>query len=369
VTGAARTGGRLLLPVLSRYLIREFARTFALTLTAFVAIFLIGDFFDRFSSFLDEGASVGSLVRIFLYKVPAILPQVTPIAVLASALVALGLLARQNEFVALRACGVSAWQITAPLVVIGTVISVVTFAWNETVVPAASHSWRTIHAREVKKRATMGVFTGREVWYHGRAGFYKIDRVRAPKNTLYGVSVYQMGSAFYPRRLVEIDMAVWDGNGWTLSGVRTREFGPDGVREVENAPAAFSLPETIDDFKVLLVEPEELSYSMLRRHIRELGRKGVDSSEDWVDLHLKLALPAASVVMMLVAAPLMASGSRVTSLAPTIGLGFVLGFTYFFIMAFTRALGQSGALPAAVAAWSTNTLFALLGGYFLLGSD
>lgn len=368
MSGAARHGRRLLLPVVGRHLVREFSRTFALTLAAFVAIYIIGDFFDRFYRYLEEGASASALVRICLWKVPTALTQVAPMAVLAAGLVGLGLLARHNEFVALRACGVSSWQIAAPLVVLGIVISLATFAWNETVVPHAARRWRTIQNDEVREHRR-GVFTGREVWYHGRAGFYKIDRVSARRNTLYGLSIYQLGADFRPARLIEVESAAWNGHGWQLNGVRARTFGPSGVHQPPEPPARFTLPETIDDFKVASISAEELSYGMLRHQIKELGRKGVDSSESWVDLHLKLALPAASVVMILVAAPLMASGSRVRSLAPAIGLGFVLGFAYFFVTAFTRALGQNGALPAAVAAWSANGLFALLGGYYLLGSD
>ena len=47
---------------------------------------------------------------------------------------------------------------------------------------------------------------------------------------------------------------------------------------------------------------------MLRRQIQDLPAKGVDTSESWVDLHLKLALPAASLIMMLLAVPLAARG-------------------------------------------------------------
>jgi lipopolysaccharide export LptBFGC system permease protein LptF len=39
------------------------------------------------------------------------------------------------------------------------------------------------------------------------------------------------------------------------------------------------------------------------------------------------------------------------------------------LVAFARALGQSGALPPAIAAWAANGLFALVGGYYLLGTD
>ena len=85
--------------------------------------------------------------------------------------------------------------------------------------------------------------------------------------------------------------------------------------------------------------------------------------------HFLLALPAASIMMMLLAVPLAFKGTRVTSLASGIGLGFALGFAYFVVLAFTRALGQSHALPPALAAWSANGLFGLIGSYLILGEQ
>ena len=74
-------------------------------------------------------------------------------------------------------------------------------------------------------------------------------------------------------------------------------------------PPGFTLPETLEDFRVVSVEAEELSYAHAAAADRgACNRKGVDASESWVDLHLKLALPAASLVMILVAVPLAARG-------------------------------------------------------------
>jgi len=360
---------RLFLPVVGRHLVREFLGAFGLTLSAFVAIYVVADFFDRLDSFLRHDAPAGAIVRLFLFKLPLVITQVTPVAVLVAGLVALGLLARQNEFVALRACGVSVWQIAAPLLVLGTAISVGTFVWNETVMPYSAHRWHTIENLEIKKRGVATVFTGREVWYHGVAGFYNIDRVSPRRSTLYGLTVYQLAKDFRPARLIEADSAVWEGERWNLVGARTTEFTRDGIQERSAAPSGFTLPETLEDFRAVSVEPEELSYGMLRRQIKDLRRKGVDTSESWVDLHLKLALPAASLMMMLLAVPLAAVGTRVTSFAASLGLGFTVGFSYFVLVAFARALGQSGALPPALAAWAANGLFALVGGFYLLGAD
>jgi lipopolysaccharide export system permease protein len=361
--------GPLVLPVVWRHLAREFLRSFALALAAFVAIYIVAEFFDKFDSFLRHDAAVDAVLRYFVFKLPLVVTQVTPVAVLAGGLVGLGLLARQNEFVALRACGVSIWQVATPLLLVAALVSLLIFAWNETLVPYSAHRWHTIENVEIRKRGVATIFTGRDVWYHGRAGFYSIDRVSPRRKALYGITVYQLRRDFRPARLIEAESATWDGQRWQFLGARTREFGKDGVRETPSVPDGFVLPETLEDFKAVSVEPEELSYSMLRRQIKDLRRKGVDTSESWVDLHLKLALPAASLMMMLIAVPLAASGTRVTSIPASAAVGFVVGFSYFVVVAFARALGQSGALPPALAAWSANGLFALVGGYYLLGTE
>jgi lipopolysaccharide export system permease protein len=360
---------RVFLPVVARHLVREFLSAFGLTLGAFVTIYVVADFFDRLDGFLRHDAPAGAIIRLFLFKIPLVLTQVTPLAVLVGGLVGLGLLARQNEFVALRACGVSVWQMATPLLVVAAGISVGIFGWNETVVPYSAHRWHTIENLEIKKRGEATVFAGREVWYHGVAGFYNIDRVSPRRQTLYGLTVYQVGQDFRPTRVIQAESAVWRGEHWTLSGARTLEFTPDGMQQRPNAPAGFVLPETLEDFRAVSVEPEELSYAMLRRQIKDLRRKGVDTSESWVDLHLKLALPAASFMMMLLAVPLAAVRTRVSSFATSLGIGITVGFGYFVLVAFARALGQSGALPPAIAAWAANGLFALVGGFYLLGAE
>ncbi len=361
---------RHLSPILTRYVSMQFVRTFVLTLLAFIAISLIADFFDRFGEFLHHDAPAGAIVRYFLFKLPLVVTQVTPFAVLVAVLGGLGLLARHNEFVALRACGVSIWQIVVPLLTLGSILSVGVLYWNDSVVPYCARRWHDIESREIKKKQSgLTMFAGRRVWYHGGAGFYDINRVNNRRRTLVGLTVYQVDEEFTLRRIIEADTATWDGAGWLLVAPRTHEFTPEGVREYTQTPAGFSLPESFDDFLVIYVDPESFSYGMLQQQIDDMRRKGIDASETLVDLHLKLALPAASFVMMLLAVPLAVRGTRVTSVWSGVGLGFGLGFAYFVVLASSRALGQTGALPPFAAAWAANSVFLLVGTYYLLGTE
>lgn len=356
-------------PVLSRHLRREFLRAFGLTLLAFVAIYVIAEFFDRLDDFLESSASPSAVARAFLYKLPLITAQVAPLAVLAGALLGLGLLGRGNEFVAMRACGVSRWQIVVPLALVALLVTVGIVAWNETLVPAAMQRWHQVWNQEIKRRRTATLFTGREFWYRGAAGLYNVERIAVRRRSLFGVTVYQLGNDFRPTRAIQIGAAVWREGRWELTEVRTYEFGGDVPRDTAGPPPGFTLPEAFDDFRLVSVEPEEFSYRALRAQIASLRAKGVDASEALVDLHLKLALPAGSLVLMLLAVPLVASTTRASSLAAAVGLGFALGFGYFVLLAFCRALGQSGALPPLVAAWAANVVYVAIGLYHLLGND
>src|SRR5262249_54247059 len=71
-------GRRVVLPVIGRRVAVEFLRAFALTVLAFLAIYVLADFFDRFDSFLAHDARPSAIIRLFLYRMPLIVTQVTP---------------------------------------------------------------------------------------------------------------------------------------------------------------------------------------------------------------------------------------------------------------------------------------------------
>jgi lipopolysaccharide export LptBFGC system permease protein LptF len=82
--------------ILWRYLVEEFLRILGLCLVAFIVVYLIADFSDRIDDFLKHQAPVGAVVRYFLVRIPLIVNDVLPIAVLAAMLLGLGGLSRHN---------------------------------------------------------------------------------------------------------------------------------------------------------------------------------------------------------------------------------------------------------------------------------
>ncbi len=106
----------------------------------------------------------------------------------------------------------------------------------------------------------------------------------------------------------------------------------------------------------------------LAEHIRLFQRSGIDVRPFLVDYHMKLALPFASMVLSLFAAPLSLWGGRhgwVFGLGASIGLAFV----YYTLMALFRSLGANGVLPPLPAVWAGNFLFGVVGVWLFLRAD
>lgn len=356
------------LPVLSRYLVGQFLIILLPVTATFVLLYVIVDLFDRLDILLRHQATLAASARYFLFKIPLMLTQITPPAVITSVLLALGLLSRRNEIVALRASGISLGQTAVPLLAVAAGISVAALTWNETVVPYSSRRFQQINNVEIRKRALRGVLSEREIWYHGAAGFYNIDHVDRARGTVHGLMIYRLDDAFHLQSVIRVPHAAWRNGAWVATGAVDFQMGDETFSETLIAPDGLRLPETLDDFLEVQREPEELSFALLRQRIAALTRKGIDASHFLVDLHLKLALPFASTVLAVVGVPIAGRLRRHPSIAGTVGLGTAVGFSYWVLLALANSLGQSGVLPPIVAAWAANVFFLLLGvALFLFG--
>jgi lipopolysaccharide export system permease protein len=358
------------LPTTASYLLREFGRSVGLCLAGFIGLYLCVDFFERFRGFLNHGAGAGLIALYFLLKIPRIVTEMMPVAVLAGILLGLGNLARRNELMALRSCGISLWQIAAPILGACLAISLLTLLWNEYVVPECSMRANYVERVRIKNKAFRGHFGEFEIWYHGRGSFTNIERFDQKRNQIHGLTRYEFDDDFHLARIVTAATASWDGERWIADDATEVILRPDGEADTRTLPAdRLGLAETPEHFGSAYRESEDLSFAALREQIRDLRQKGIDTTDATVDLWLKLAVPFVSVVMGFVAIPLAARHDRNASVAANVGAALVVGFSYWVVLALTMSLGRTGVLPAPVAAWSANAIFAAVGVIFFLGSE
>ncbi len=153
-------------------------------------------------------------------------------------------------------------------------------------------------------------------------------------------------------------------NGWErtfsddeISNYRTFVVGD--FPEIREHPQYFKKEEKLAD---------EMSFNELLAYIHDLRQGGFDTMRLRVQLNRKLAYPLITLVMAMLAVPFALSMGRRGSLA---GIAVAIGvaIAYFMVDGTFEAMGNVNMLPAVLAAWSPDLVFALAGGYLLLRSS
>lgn len=355
--------------ILDRYLMRGFMRIFVLSLLSATVLYLIVDFFDRIDRLLQAGAAPGTSLRYFLYKLPLLISRAFGFAALFSTLFSLGMLSRNHEITAMRASGLTLRRLTLPLLLLSLVIALFIFFWNEALVPIFTRKSQYIYQIEVRKKQPKSLIGTNELWIRGENSFVSADSFNAKSNTLEGVVIYLLDQDFGLRGVVEAPWARWDGTRWEARGAREWLFRAQGQILRQKAVAALPLTETPEDLKIFAREPEELSFFDLKKQIANLKGKGIDTSEHEVDLHIKLALPFISPLMVFLAIPFaLRHGSR-GGIGLNFGLTLLIGFGYWVVLGFSTSLGYTATFPPWVAVWLPNVTLLLVGLLFSLGED
>jgi len=357
------------LSVISRYVARQFLALFVPILVSLVLLYFVVDLGDRLSGFLRDQASLGAVTRYLLFKIPLMVTQITPPAVMIAVLLAFGMLGRRNEIIALRASGVSLLQTAIPVLALAGAISIAALIWNETVVPYCSRGFRYVNTVEIRKRAVRGVLGERAIWYHGAGGFYNIDYVDRAQQAVYGLTIYRLDDDFQLLSVVRASHVRWRDGHWEVADAVEQQLEGGTFTTTTVPPESVLIPETLDDFLEVQREPEELTFMELRGLIQSLTGKGIDASHYLVDLHVKLAVPFSSMVLALIAVPIGGRLRRHPSIAAIIGLGATVGFGYWVLLGLSVSLGESGAISPLIAAWAANGTYALLGVVLFLWSD
>ena len=350
--------------IIDGYLVRAFFRIFFSSLLVTTSLYIVVDFFDRITNFLDNAIPVWTVIRYFIYNAPLSISRVIGFATLFSTLFCLGMAARTNEITAMRSSGISVQRIALPLLILSMFICLSTFFWNEALVPIFAHRAQAIYKVEIQKKQQQSLFGTREIWLRAQGSFINIGNFDTRTNVLEHVTVFLLNRDFSLRGLVEVPSARWNGHEWEAKEATGWNILADGKMVRRKDTDLPTISNTPDDLKLLARDPEEFTFFDLQRQISEMKAKGMDTTSDEVDLQTKLALPFISPLMVLLATPFALKKQMSAGLALSFGAAMVVGFGYWVLTALCISLGHSGALPASIAAWIPNTIFAMIGLFY-----
>ncbi len=358
----------LRLPLLDRWLLNELIGPLIFGVAAFTAVSLsVGAVFELVRRVAESGLPLDVALQVLLLELPSFLVLSFPMATLMATLLSYGKLSGNSELTALRSVGVPTWRMVVPAVVLALAMTLLTFSFNEAVVP------RTMF----EAKATLNRAIGRAV-----AGEQK-DNVMYSK---YGKIIYPDGTErrglthfFYAQRFnkgVMEDVTLLDLSRTSqqvlLRASQARWSEADAQWEFLNGqvfivPAGEKSPSTSADFQRYLyplgAEPiqaaqlprdsNSLTIGQARTAERLLRESGDLQAARKMSVRIqeKFAFPAVCLVFGLMGSSLGARPQSRHSRSQGFGLTVLLIFGYYVLAFSFSSLGVKGTLPPLVTAW------------------
>jgi lipopolysaccharide export system permease protein len=342
--------------VLDRHVTREFLRLFFLFAISAPILFVLGDVTDNIDTFMDRALTTRQILLGYVYQMPEFIFYSFPIAALIATIFTVSNMTRHSEMAAAKAGGISFFRVLAPLPILGIALTALGLFVSE-LIPIAGARRAELHGEKQGRRQARTDFVFRA---EGGA-VYAIRLLDTERNRIDGLTVHRQGDEEkVPTVSITADEASYDTTSgyWTLTNGYLRFLRGKGrestMRFDQLRPMRFQ--ETPEQLLAVPKEPEEMRYAELARFIDIMQRSGAKPLKLMVEQAQKIAIPVATLIIILFAAPLANTTSRG---GPAYGIGISLGITILYLMLFrlSAAAGATGTLPTTLAAWLPNILF------------
>jgi len=348
--------------ILHKHILKEFLKVLVITLIAFIVLFLIVEVVENLDDFLENDVPPIVCAKFFIYKIPAIFFQISPMAMLLAVLLSLGALNKNGEITAIKAGGIGLLRALIPIFVCGVVMSIAVIFINESITPMAGKAHAAMEEKWMAGKKDSFHLGRSGLWFRTGTNIYNIAKIDPKEGRLSGITRYNMERPFKLRERVAAGSARWDETGW-ISGKA------EAWRFYEGRTAA---KETYENYRFADIKSpgvmldaessyEKMSFAELGLYISTLERDGYETSKYRVELLSKLSFPMVNLVMVLVGIPFALRTGRHSGIASGMALSFVIGFGYWIIFGMTKSLGQNAIVPPEFAAFFPVVLFLAIG--------
>ena len=355
--------------ILDRYIFQEVVFAFLFAICAFTAVFIgSGTLFKIARYITDYGASLSSVVKIFVYGLPAIIMWTFPMSMLLATLLTFGRLSSSSEITAMKSCGISFSRIAAPAIVLGMIVTITAILFNEHVVPWANTAYNNVVYYEIQGNTELKSqdhiivkeFSGDRMERLIYAREYK-----AQEEILAGVTMQVLNENGKVTHVENASYAEWRDEKWIMHDGMIYDLSDDERTHTmkfdqQILPVNASPRQIVREQK----KPEELTMSELKAQIEIMKSQYVNTNKLETELYQRVTVPMASLIFALIGVPL---GLQPTRTPSSVGfaLSVVIIFLYYAIMTLANAIGRSGAIAPMYAVWIPN-IIGLLSGFVLI---
>lgn len=344
----------------------------------FSTLLMAATYLGRLAGFIVDGVPPMTVVELVGLLMPAILAQTFSMSVLLATLLGFGRLSSDSEIVALRAAGSSLYRIMAPVAVFSVLVSIVTFGFQETIVPSAAQTAKDIQAnllRNIKVKAAMPI--ARTIVTDGKLrAFVNAKNVNPANQMLEDVSILVYDDQQKLSFIVFAKEAEYNSDNdrdWKLRG-DVRLITPDLSKDMSVPDQVWptEIPKINQSFSQFTADRDDDFASVSMAQLGELiklHRKLRDKTPSVLNNYEygywnKIAVPLAAVFFGLLGAALGIRNHR-TGTAAGFAMAVAIIFGYVTLLNFMNVWAMGGTFPPWVACFTPLVIAGVASGVIM----
>lgn len=357
------------------YFIRRFLRMFFAVGASFCAMMLLIDLLEQTRKFADYSVSFGQTLGLAALNMPGSFYTILPLVVLLTGLALFLNLARTSELVVTRASGRSAIRsLIAPVLAAFAVGVLTVVVFNPFVAGTSKQYDLTAGKYRGQASSVLSLTQGEGLWLRQGSPegqmVIRASRANSDGTQLFDATFMTFASESGPIQRIYAASARLENGAWNLRNVKVWDLSDAGINPEANAVSSQSLELPSDLTRQRIRDsfgaPSEIPVWDLPEFIDNLQRAGFSTQKHRVWLQMELALPLIYVAMLMIAAAFTMRHTRFGRTGVMVMGALGLGLGLFFLRNFAQVLGESGQIPAAMAAWSPPVIGIMLATGLLL---
>lgn len=353
---------------LHRYVFLQILAPFAAGLALFTFILLIARIMKLVELVVNRGVPALEILRVFSYILPAFLEVTVPMALLLACLLACGRLSADSEITAMKAAGLSLYQIAAPIAAFAGLVFVLSMFLSLYARPWGNSGLKTAIFDLARTRATVGLkehvfndeFKGLVIY---------VEKIEPPGSNLRRILISDRRQAGEENTVVakrgvlvahedtrSVNLRLFDG---TIFTSRTSEQGYHKT-DFNTYDVNLNLSEALGQMETREREPSEMPLDELRETITTERARGEHARQERVELARRFSIPFAALVFAVIGVPLGLQPVRAVR-SRGLAVSLVIILSYYLMLSAAETLATQGKVPIVLAMWTPNIVLASIG--------
>ena len=356
-----------------RYILKEISLPILLSLLIFTFVLLMGRIPRLTELVINKGVPVSEMLQLFSYLLPTFFSITVPLSFLLGILLAFGRFSADSEFIALKASGISLYNMLKPVVILALACSLLTAWLTVSVEPAGKSAFRSKLFQIASSRASVGIrpgvfnddFDGIVLYTRGmdeRRGIMQNVFISDEREGETPATILAQQGRFIP------DPDNYSMTLHLINGSIHRQ--PKGENKSTYQIVGFSNYNINLDLGNQLTAAEGRHRSRGELSWTELQAAQQESTDEKsllrlaVEKHKRIAIAFAPLVFALVGVPLGLQSNR-SGKGAGFSLALAISLVYYLLLSIASTIAGKGLVPVAVAIWAPNICFLCGGSYFM----